>query len=129
MKASISVCVVRLAAIALVGATLGCGTVFTPPSGPYMELQTILHTFDIDSGVERQDPVSVYTSGSLDPNSPNGGYTATSYGTNPSYSSTKSDSQGILYVSDPVFNAYWRFVWEDTWTGTSCTGQVTNSNV
>lgn len=80
-----------------------------------------------DLNTDRQDPVSVYTSGSLDPNKPNGGLTDYSYGTYGAYGSTKSDSRGFLYISDPIFEAYWRTIWDDHVTGNQCTGEITNT--
>jgi hypothetical protein len=95
--------------------TLGCGTVFQTPSGPYMPVQTLLDVYNVDTGSERVDPVSAWTSGRVS----DGGLTSDSYGTNTSYSG-KSDSQGHLYVQDPVFDAYWDFIWEDQVTGAAC---------
>jgi len=90
-----------------------CGTVYQAPSGPYMHLQTLLTTINVNTGSENVVNVSAYISGSSR-------RTDQSYGTIGAFPPEQSDSQGNLYVADPVFNAFWSFVWEDNATGSQC---------
>src|SRR5690242_6753057 len=83
-----------------------------------MHLQTQLTTIDTDTGASFASAVSAYTSGVVSRE------TAESHGTRKAYPPTESDSQGNLFVTYPLFDAYWSFYWNDSVTGSQCNNQV-----